>query len=268
METPYVHDNSVHNLIAPRLIVPIIIDIFHPKSVIDVGCGIGTFLHVFHECGVTDLLGIDGDWVNRKKLLQNIDLSAFVPTDLNEPIIIGRRFDIAICLEVAEHLKETSAHTLVESLTTLSNIIVFSAAIPGQGGQNHINEQWITYWEKLFNEHHYVLYDIVRPQIWDNPNIFFWYKQNIVVFVKEGCHNSGLKSVPSNSIRDIVHPELFIQTSSTIFDLQKENERIANQFNRLLSGKYPLQTYWGIFWQYIKLRLAKLTPTHYIKKRT
>lgn len=264
---PYLHDTQVHNLQAPREIVPLLIKMFSPQSVIDVGCGLGTFLHVFLENGISDITGIDGSWVNRDLLSENIPLTAFHEVNLEEEYKTNRKYDMVVCLEVVEHLPSAKASNIISTLTNLGDIIVFSAAIPNQGGQNHINEQWITYWEKLFNEHHYILYDIVRPQIWDNPNIFFWYKQNMVIFAKEGCHKNGLKSASSNSIRNIVHPDLFMQTSNTLFNLQEENDRIANQLNRLLSGRYPLQTYLSILWQYINLRLAKLNPTHYLKKR-
>lgn len=257
MESRYCHDTSVHNLLAPKEIVPKLIDFFSPKSVVDVGCGLGTFLHVFMENGVTDILGIDGPWVNKTLVSQNIPLDTFLEKNLEEDINIDRRYDLAICLEVAEHLHQIYASELVSKLTDLSDIVIFSAAIPSQGGQNHINEQWLTYWEKLFDAHGYVLYDILRPQIWDNPDIFFWYKQNMVVFAKKGCVSDSLLHAESKPIRNIVHPDLFLHQSYTLAELQEKNNALSYELKRLYSGTFPITAYFKMLKKYVKARLKK-----------
>lgn len=144
----YIHEENTHNLIDPQIIVPVIMDLIKPQSVIDVGCGLGTFLRVFAHYGVTDLLGLDGSWVNKTLLEKNLEIGKFQEVDLEIGFKVARRFDLAICLEVVEHLGENSAENFIESLTTASDCILFSAGIPGQFGQNHVNEQWPDYWQK------------------------------------------------------------------------------------------------------------------------
>lgn len=256
-KVPYIHDTQVHNLQAPKEIVPILIKMFSPKSVVDVGCGLGTFLHVFKENGVTDVLGIDGPWVNKELVSQHIPLDCFLEKNLEEEITIDRRFDMAICLEVAEHLHKDYASALVSNLTDLSDIVVFSAAIPCQGGQNHINEQWLTYWEELFNTYGYALYDILRPQIWDNPNIFFWYKQNMVVFAKKRSVPDSLQHAMSKPIRNIVHPDLFYLQNNTIVEFQEKIDTLSCELQRLYSGSFPLIAYIKMLKKYAKARLTK-----------
>jgi len=163
---------------AARIIASVIHEKVKPRSVIDVGCGSGAFLKAFEELGVDDYLGID---IVEPKY---IPPSKFMRHDLRYPFKLHRRFDLAICLEVAEHLAEKYSHNLVKTLTSLSDVILFSAAIPGQGGKGHVNEQWPEYWAKHFEGNGYVYIDMIRPRIWRNKTIPFWYRQNTLLFVK------------------------------------------------------------------------------------
>lgn len=204
MSPRYIHTEDVHNMTAPREAVPVIVKLYNPQSVLDVGCGTGTWLKAFDEAGVKDYLGIDGDYVNPSQL--QIPKGKFNAVDLQNTWNLNRKFDIVISLEVAEHLPETSADIFVEALTRHSDTIVFSAAIPGQGGQRHINEQWPAYWKKKFATHGFYFHDVLRPLLWDNPNIDWWYRQNIFLVNRQ-------KSV--TSVRAMVHPECFAQRIKT-----------------------------------------------------
>lgn len=203
----YKHETTVHNHISPSIIVPEIIRLISPKSVVDIGCGLGTFLSAFKNLGVNDVLGIDGPWVNKELLYKNINPSEFLEQDLEQEIRLEKKYDLAVSLEVAEHLSPDSADTFVESLINSAEVILFSAAIPLQGGQNHVNEQWLSYWEDKFRHHDYIIHDVVRPIFWDNPDVFTWYKQNMVLIMPR---NSTLRltehPVP---MRNIVHYEMF-----------------------------------------------------------
>jgi hypothetical protein len=92
------------------------------------------------------------------------------------------RYDLAVCLEVAEHLPESSAADLVRALTAFAPVVLFSAAVPGQGGVGHINEQWPAYWKGLFEQHGFYRRDPIRPRIWTNERVHWWYRQNIFLF--------------------------------------------------------------------------------------
>ena len=185
---------------------------FHPSSVIDVGCGIGTFLAVFRRYGVGNVKGIDGNWVNRELLAKYISLPDFIEADLQRPLPVDRRFDLALCLEVAEHLRPDAAGVLVESLVQLSDIIIFSAALPGQGGENHLNEQYVDYWQEKFASHGYYFHDVFRSWFWNNPNISWWYRQNMFLVTKKEKLPAVeiLKRYEVNSIQNYVHPELLL----------------------------------------------------------
>ncbi|MEG4336974.1 glycosyltransferase [Microcoleus sp. D3_18_C2] len=169
-----------------REIIPLLLDLLQPilpKSVVDVGCGTGSWLAAFHKLGISDCLGIDGDYVDRTIL--QIPLNQFQSADLKQPLQINRKFDLAISLEVAEHLPATCAENFVNSLTQLAPVILFSAAIPFQGGVEHVNEQWPQYWVYYFQQNGYAVIDCLRKKIWNNEKVEPWYAQNILIFVKQ-----------------------------------------------------------------------------------
>ena len=222
---PYIHTEELHNTRSAEEIIPVLIDLFHPASVIDVGCGIGTFLAVFRRYGVADLLGMDGHWVNKELLGKYISTAEFREADLQQPLRIDRRFDLALCLEVAEHLRPEAAEVLVHSLVQLSDIIIFSAALPGQGGENHINEQYVDYWQEKFLAHDYYFHDVFRPWFWNNPNIFWWYRQNMFLVANEKKLPAAevLKRYEVNRINNYVHPELLMA--------------YVNEYEKMMKGK-------------------------------
>ena len=167
-------------------VIPLLLDLLQPilpKSVVDVGCGTGSWLAAFHKLGIADCLGIDGDYIDRTIL--QIPLNQFQSADLKQPLQINRKFDLAISLEVAEHLPATCAENFVNSLTQLAPVILFSAAIPFQGGVEHVNEQWPQYWVYYFQKNGYAVIDCLRKKIWNNDKVEPWYAQNILIFVKQ-----------------------------------------------------------------------------------
>ena len=158
-----------------------LLKIFKPQSVADLGCGRGTWLKAFGENGVEKLVGLDGDWNSQEKMVDQT--VTFSPVDLNKPFPKPtERFDLAISVEVAEHLKEESSKTFVDNITALSDVVMFGAAYTKQGGTDHINEQPHTYWAKMFIEIGYTPYDVFRSTFWGNQDIEFWYQQNTFLF--------------------------------------------------------------------------------------
>lgn len=157
-------------------------DLIHPESVVDVGCGTGAWLECFREHGVDNIMGLDGLHVPVSQL--EIPGKYFRPCDLDRlPLAIDRRFDLAISLEVAEHLPGESADAFVKQLVELAPVVLFSAAICHQGGQHHVNEQWPNYWVDRFQSHAYEPFDVFRPYVWDNSEVDWWYAQNLFLFV-------------------------------------------------------------------------------------
>jgi len=168
------------SLRSARIVVPIVMELFRPESVIDFGCGVGAWLRAFAENGVDDYLGLDGGYVDPARLV--IAPSRFRTADLSAPRPIGRAYDLAVCLEVAEHLSPSAARALVRVLTAAAPVVLFSAAIPGQGGTHHVNEQWPAYWEALFARHDFRRLDPIRPRVWRDTRVDSWYRQNLFIY--------------------------------------------------------------------------------------
>ena len=194
-------------------IVPLVRQIAQINSVCDVGCGQGAWLRVFLEAGVEDTVGVDGDWIDDNSLV--IPVSSFHRVDLSRSFRLDRCFDLAMSLEVAEHLPESRSTSFVEDLTRLAPLVLFSAAIPRQGGTHHINEQWQSYWVAIFAEYGFEACDVLRPLIWNNADVACWYRQNIILF----CHRDFLQNVPglttgpgSAQLLSVVHPQLYAET--------------------------------------------------------
>jgi SAM-dependent methyltransferase len=196
-----------------QVIVPLVVNLLHPRSVVDVGCGEGTWLAGFRRLGVEDLLGIDGDYVERDRL--QIPHENFQAADLSRPLAVPRTFDLAVSLEVAEHLPQECAALFVESLTRLAPVVLFSAAIPFQGGNHHVNEQWPDKWAELFKRHDYLPVDFIRKRVWKNEAVEWWYTQNTLLFAQDKLldTNALLKSEFERTNLDqlrVVHPRQFL----------------------------------------------------------
>jgi len=202
---------KVESLRSAREIVPLVVDLIRPQSVVDVGCGTGAWIKVFQEHGVQNVLGLDGEYVDREAIL--FPKERFVPCDLAAPVRLDRKFDLVVSLEVAEHLPQKTSRTFVESLTNLGPVILFSSAIPFQGGVEHINEQWQDYWADLFKERNYLAIDCIRGKVWSNKKVAFWFAQNTFIYVHRDyldSHPELQKERDKNSLPfAIVHPELF-----------------------------------------------------------
>jgi SAM-dependent methyltransferase len=163
-------------------IVPLLTASLPIKSVADFGCGQGAWLRVWREAGAS-VMGVDGAYVDRQHLM--IDQHQFRAADLSRPIDLGGRYDLVQSLEVAEHLPSDCAADFVATLTAHAPLVMFSAAVPGQGGEHHVNEQPLEYWRKKFRDRGYVAVDYIRPQIVENPQIQHWYRYNIVLYAPD-----------------------------------------------------------------------------------
>ncbi|GAC1431653.1 MAG: hypothetical protein NVSMB62_28660 [Acidobacteriaceae bacterium] len=193
-----------------RVVVPHVLSLYQPKSVVDFGCGVGTWLRVFGELGLTDVLGVDGDYVTDEML--EIPQRQFLRADLSNPIDLKRTFDLVISLEVGEHLEEERAEGYVQTLTRHGRVVLFSAAVPHQGGENHVNEQWPTYWSALFERQGFCCVDCLRPVFWKDERVDWWYRQNLLLFVEKGLAVESGGALPAASSRapmDMVHPTLY-----------------------------------------------------------
>ena len=174
-------ENVVSSTQSCAAVVPVLMEWLAPRSVVDVGCGVGGWLAEFVEQGVADVLGVDGAHVDRAWL--KIPGDTFMSHDLGQPLRMDRTFDVVLSLEVAEHLSPARAAGFVSDLCALGPVVVFSAAIPGQSGQGHVNEQWPEYWIDHFDHAGYRVVDCLRPRLWNMAGVSYWYAQNMLLFV-------------------------------------------------------------------------------------
>ena len=187
-----------------------------PQKVVDVGCGRGPWLKAFSESGAKELVGIDGDWVRQEHMLDK--KIRFYSVDFSSSVIknpVNKKFDLAMSLEVAEHLKPEQAITFVNYLTSFSEIILFSAAFSGQGGTDHFNERPHSYWAKIFIKKGYLPYDLFRPKVWGNQEIEVWYRQNTFLYIKSNSKlekifkEKGIEPISEISLMNCIHPDLY-----------------------------------------------------------
>lgn len=172
-------------------IVPHVRGILPVASVLDVGCAAGTWLRAWQQQGVADMHGIDGDYIAPAAL--EIPEACFTAADLSKPVDLGRRFDLVQSLEVAEHIAPEASVAFVDTIVRHSKgLVAFSAAVPGQGGEYHINERPLEFWRDLFLLHGYHAFDCIRPRIQDDRRISFWYRFNILLYV----HESRIADLP------------------------------------------------------------------------
>jgi SAM-dependent methyltransferase len=194
----------------------ILVQLFQPTSVIDVGCGTGVWLRAFKLQGVKRILGVD--WFAPASVPIVIAPEEFLQSDLEMPLKIDRRFDIALSLEVGEHLPDGRAESLVDDLTRLSDVVVFSAAIPLQLGFHHVNEHWPNYWKAKFENRNYTLVDRLRFHIWRFHEVEYWYAQNLLVFLNRSSaefdnRKGAIESLPLPTGLPLVHPAIYLERS-------------------------------------------------------
>lgn len=171
------------------------------QSVLDVGAGTGTWMAAAYMAGIRDVWGIEAaEPAYRESVIENCRLEI---CDLSEPVDLKRSFDCVICLEVAEHLEKKLARTVVSSLCRHGDLIFFSAAMPGQFGQGHVNCEWPYYWQALFNAEGFRCTDDIRWKIWDDGAIEPWYRQNMFRAIRD-ANTAG--SEPR--IASVVHPDM------------------------------------------------------------
>lgn len=232
----YVANEQVSSRSA-RALAPLILSSLRPNSIVDVGCGTGTWLRAFEERGVTDILGIDGEWTRKGALLISSD--KFLEMRLDSPPYenVKRRFDLVTSLEVAEHLPPATASAFIEYLTSLADVVLFSAAIPFQGGTSHLNEQWPDYWYRLFEKRGYECLDGLRPVIWSNEQIEWYYRQNLLIYFNRDHKDEFLPRLPPGRIGpplSLVHPGLYIPRQYTI---GARINRLASTLGSIVPGR-------------------------------
>jgi len=195
-------DRDTRTNYAAEKILSMVFERYKVDSVVDFGCGVGTWLKNAEKLGATNTTGLEGDWLDQKMFVANGEL---LRKDFEKPVNLQRQYDLAISLEVAEHINETNIDQFIDGICSSSDVILFSAAVAGQGGKGHVNEQMQSYWVTMFNDRGYHCIDIIRKSMWGDSNIDVWYKQNVFIFSKK----TEDKNFSSDMPLDVIHPELF-----------------------------------------------------------
>lgn len=190
-----------------RAVAPLLLDLLAPSSVVDAGCGTGAWLQVLAESGA-EVVGIDRDAPPEQL---RIPRDAFVAGDLAAPPSVHRTFDLALCLEVAHYLPAESAPALIAYLTGLAPIALFGAAIPGQGGGPGLNRRWPAYWADLFGARGFACCDWLRPLVWEDEQVDWWYAQNTLLYVRRD-RLAELPGLRAGRPLPLVHPGLLAET--------------------------------------------------------
>jgi hypothetical protein len=182
------------------------------SSVLEVGCGRGIWLAVASRMGASRVVGLERRWALVKD--PYCDPAWIQSCDLENRLDLGERFDLVLSLEVAQRLNPSSAARFVTSLTRHGDLILFSAAIPHQGGVGHINEQFADYWAQLFAKAGFSPLDIIRRRIWNVQGIRLSFRQNILLYVSmkylsnnQWARDALLASGPISAI----HPQTYLQ---------------------------------------------------------
>jgi hypothetical protein len=222
-------------LASAQIIVPHVMELIQPRSVLHVGCGRGVWLSVFQECGVTDVWGMGdappdpADWL--------IPPERFQPFDINLPFCINRRFDLVVCLERGQHLAKESASTFVKSLTDLTAVVLFSAGVPYQDGTDfqRPNEQWPEFWAELFRDAGFEGIDAIRPRVWSNQYVDRQYAQNTLLFVREDNlaqypHFNDAPRTHGGQLPSLVHPDGYLALAEQV---QAERKKLTAEAARL-----------------------------------
>ncbi|WP_426420540.1 methyltransferase domain-containing protein [Bradyrhizobium genosp. A] len=194
------------SIVSAKCFADFIVPLLDITSVLDVGCGRGAWLREWRNSGVTIARGVDGPYVREDSLL--IPATDFRAIDLSQRFNIGERYDLVTCLEVAEHLPPSSSMELINSLVAHSELILFSAATPGQGGENHINERPLSFWQAAFAKHGYSAFDIIRKRFGRDLRVEPWYRFNSILYAAPARAGALPRSFLETLVADTPIPEI------------------------------------------------------------
>jgi len=201
------------SLASARVLVGLMTTWFQPDSVLDIGCGRGAWLKAWHEQGVRKLVGVDGPWNDGADMVE--PAIEFRATNLEQPLTGTVSFDLAMSIEVVEHLSPEAGVSVVDSLTGTASVVMFSAAFSGQGGVHHVHERYHSHWGMLFRERGFSCFDAFRPRVWTDQRVAPWHRANVFLFVRDGhalanqLSARGITPLSDLGFMDAVHPWLY-----------------------------------------------------------
>lgn len=209
------------------------------ESVVDLGTGKGSWLEAAINFGIDDVRGYDIPEIPVEE--RRFPSSKFIAADLALPIEVDRKFDLVVSTEVAEHIPTTGVRTFIANLCSLGEFVLFSAATPYQGGMGHCNENWMEYWVGLFKECGFEPYDFLRPTLWNDPEVVYYYKQNLMFFAsadqREMMTKAGL--VVDTDTKTLIHPDLYLKAVNR--SLPTERDRLVSDIEIYYAHRRSLE---------------------------
>lgn len=196
--------NERHARAAAQPIVAGVHQWVETPTVVDVGCGQGIIAEEFRIHGA-EVVGIDNGWVPLDRM--RLPLENFRQMDIEtEDFPITGRWALGMSLEVVEHLTPYGGDKVVKFLAENCRFVLFSAAMPGQGGYGHINEQWPSYWIEKFRVCGMEPDGRIRAHLWADQRVPCYYRQNLLLFYRLG---SLMETESGYFTLDVVHPQLY-----------------------------------------------------------
>lgn len=195
-----------------------------PAGVLDVGAGEGHWLDAAYALWPgSSMLGLDLIERDSFPMVRYWDADGDVELPLHAvphpdkmhsddtPETTHRRWPLTLCLEMAEHVSPASGDRLVGDLCRVAECVLWSAAIPGQGGDGHVNEQPPAYWNDRFNRHGWFLVDPFRFPLWGDERVEPWYRQNLLLAMPGAMYSDGRVGGPlaTSAPPHLVHPATF-----------------------------------------------------------
>lgn len=226
----FYHELEPESYVSAKETLSIVFGLFDIKSVVDFGCGTGSWLRAAHDLGATRVTGLDGPWISKPLLVDpSIEL---ITTELDKSAPVTATYDLAMSVEVAEHLPASRADSFVRDICAAAPRVLFGGAVPGQGGTSHINEQWQSYWADRFEQNGYLPVDVIRPQLARNQRVNTWYRNNTLLYVRRDEYIPLMnRLLTEGRLRvvslDLVIPEVF----------ERPGLRHSIQIGRQIPGK-------------------------------
>ena len=171
------------------------------RSFLDLGCGVGSWSAALEQKGINHFVMVDHPALQKEALLVR-QKDIFQPVNLDTDLPAPGRYDLALCIEVLEHFTAERALEIFHFLSSQSDLVLFSAAVPGQHGKGHINCRRHAYWHQQFAAQGFDYYDGFKPQLFGMEDVHYWIQQNLFLYYRPSKANLF------EGLQNITHPDL------------------------------------------------------------